>query len=159
MERYSGRRRNDCPCYCEITKSEKAEETNHSFASVLDVFPTLLEYAHIPVPQGQYNGRAINTPSGISWKPLLENKTDTIRPANFSFADELHGSKYAKQGEWKIALQGRPELGTGTWELYNIKLDRGERQNVAQLYPAKVQELLSVYQNILKNGVQEYNAK
>ncbi|MEL1747463.1 arylsulfatase, partial [Acinetobacter baumannii] len=103
---------------------------------------------------------AINTPSGISWKPLLENKTDTIRPANFSFADELHGSKYAKQGEWKIALQGRPELGTGTWELYNIKLDRGERQNVAQLYPAKVQELLSVYQKYTeKNGVREYNAK
>ncbi|MFP5006562.1 hypothetical protein ACLFLN_13920 [Acinetobacter pittii] len=60
----------------------------------------------------------------------------------------------------KCALQGRPELGTGTWELYNIKLDRGERQNVAQLYPAKVQELLSVYQKYTeKNGVQEYNAK
>lgn len=84
---------------------------------------------------------------------MLENKTDTIRPANFSFADELHGSKYAKQGEWKIALQGRPELGTGTWELYNIKLDRGERQNVAQLYPAKVQELLSVYQKYTEKMV------
>ena len=148
------------PAIVKLPNQKKAEETNHSFASVLDVFPTLLEYAHIPVPQGQYNGRAINTPSGISWKPLLENKTDTIRPANFSFADELHGSKYAKQGEWKVALQGRPELGTGTWELYNIKLDRGERQNVAQLYPAKVQELLSVYQKYTeKNGVQEYNAK
>jgi len=143
-----------------LPHQKKAEETNNSFASVLDVFPTLLEYAHIPVPQGQYNGRTINTPSGISWKPLLENKTTTIRPENFSFADELHGSKYAKQGEWKIALQGRPELGTGTWELYNIKTDRGERQNVAQIYPAKVQELLSVYQKYTeKNGVQEYNAK
>ncbi|MDQ9949653.1 MULTISPECIES: sulfatase-like hydrolase/transferase [Acinetobacter] len=148
------------PAIVKLPNQKKAEETNHSFASVLDVFPTLLEYAHIPVPQGQYNGRTINTPTGISWKPLLENKTNTIRPANFSFADELHGSKYAKQGEWKIALQGRPELGTGTWELYNIKLDRGERQNVAQLYPAKVQELLSVYQKYTeKNAVQEYNPK
>ncbi|MFW1920215.1 hypothetical protein ACG9Y9_20140, partial [Acinetobacter baumannii] len=81
-----------------------------------------------------YNGHTINTPSGISWKPVLENKTNTIRPANFSFADELHGSKYAKQGEWKIALQGHPELGTGTWELYNIKLDRGERQKQAAVF-------------------------
>lgn len=61
----------------------------------------------------------------------------------------MHGSKYAKQGEWKIALQGRPELGTGSWELYNIATDRGENHNVAQLYPAKVQELLAVYQNTL----------
>lgn len=61
----------------------------------------------------------------------------------------MHGSKYAKQGEWKIALQGRPELGTSSWELYNIATDRGENHNVAQLYPAKVQELLAVYQNTL----------
>ncbi|MFY4870516.1 arylsulfatase, partial [Acinetobacter baumannii] len=102
----------------------------------------------------------INTPSGYSWKSVLENKSQTIRPANFSFADELHGSKYAKQGEWKIALQGRPELGTGSWELYNIATDRGENHNVAQLYPAKVQELLAVYQKYTEqNGVQEYNAK
>ncbi|MFI7824698.1 arylsulfatase, partial [Acinetobacter baumannii] len=95
-----------------------------------------------------------------SWKSVLENKSQTIRPANFSFADELHGSKYAKQGEWKIALQGRPELGTGSWELYNIATDRGENHNVAQLYPAKVQELLAVYQKYTEqNGVQEYNAK
>ena len=97
------------PAIVKLPNQKKAEETNHSFASVLDVFPTLLDYAHIPVPQGQYKG-TINTPSGYSWKSVLENKSQTIRPANFSFADELHGSKYAKQGEWKIALQGRPEL-------------------------------------------------
>jgi arylsulfatase len=72
----------------------------------LDVFPTVLDYANIAVPQGQYKGRQINTPSGYSWKPLLENKAQAIRPVNFSFADELHGSKYARQGDWKIALQG-----------------------------------------------------
>jgi len=148
------------PAIVKLPNQKKAEETNHSFASVLDVFPTLLDYAHIPVPQGQYKGRTINTPSGYSWKSVLENKSQTIRPANFSFADELHGSKYAKQGEWKIALQGRPELGSGSWELYNIATDRGENHNVAQLYPAKVQELLAVYQKYTEqNGVQEYNAK
>ncbi len=43
---------------------------------------------------------------------------------------------------------------------YNIATDRGENHNVAQLYPAKVQELLAVYQKYTEqNGVQEYNAK
>jgi arylsulfatase len=79
---------------------------------------------------------------------------------NFNFADELHGSKYARQGDWKIALQGKSELGTGTWELYNLKNDRGETQNLAQDNPTKLQELVAVYnQYTQKNGVKEYNIK
>lgn len=80
----------------------KAQATHHGFASVLDVFPTVLDYANIAVPQGQYKGRQINTPSGYSWKPVLDNKAQAIRPVNFSFADELHGSKYAVKGTGKL---------------------------------------------------------
>lgn len=146
------------PAIVKLPNQTKAQATNHSFASVLDVFPTILDYAKIQVPQGQYKGRTINTPSGYSWKSVLENKAETIRPVGFNFADELHGSKYARQGEWKIALQGTAALGTGTWELYNLKNDRGETQNLAQTNPAKVQELIDVYNKYTQqNGVQEYN--
>lgn len=146
------------PAIIKLPHQSKAQATYHGFASVLDVFPTVLDYANVAVPQGQYKGRQINTPSGYSWKSVLENKTQTIRPVNFSFADELHGSKYARQGEWKIALQGKSELGTGTWELYNLKNDRGETQNLAQSNPAKLQELIDVYNKYTQqNGVKEYN--
>ncbi|MFW1737225.1 arylsulfatase [Acinetobacter sp. ULE_I001] len=146
------------PAIIKLPHQNKAQATYHGFASVLDVFPTVLDYANIAVPQGQYKGRQINTPSGYSWRSVLENKAQTIRPVNFSFADELHGSKYARQGDWKIALQGKAELGTGTWELYNLKNDRGETQNIAENNPAKLQELLDVYNKYTqKNGVKEYN--
>lgn len=146
------------PAIIKLPHQSKAQATYHGFASVLDVFPTVLDYANVAVPQGQYKGRQINTPSGYSWKSVLENKTQTIRPVNFSFADELHGSKYARQGEWKIALQGKSELGTGSWELYNLKNDRGETQNLAQSNPAKLQELIDVYNKYTQqNGVKEYN--
>ncbi|MDN5623233.1 MAG: arylsulfatase [Acinetobacter sp.] len=146
------------PAIVKLPHQNKAQATYHGFASVLDVFPTVLDYANIAVPQSQYKGRQINTPSGYSWKSVLENKAQAIRPVNFSFADELHGSKYARQGEWKIALQGKAELGTGTWELYNLKNDRGETQNLAQNNPAKLQELLDVYNKYTQqNGVKEYN--
>ncbi|WP_336954073.1 arylsulfatase [Acinetobacter sp. AS167] len=146
------------PAIVKLPHQNKAQATYHGFASVLDVFPTVLDYANIAVPQGQYKGRQINTPSGYSWRSVLENKAQTIRPVNFSFADELHGSKYARQGDWKIALQGKAELGTGTWELYNLKNDRGETQNIAENNPAKLQELLDVYNKYTqKNGVKEYN--
>jgi len=146
------------PAIVKLPHQNKTQATYHGFASVLDVFPTVLDYANIAVPQGQYKGRQINTPSGYSWRSVLENKAQTIRPVNFSFADELHGSKYARQGDWKIALQGKAELGTGTWELYNLKNDRGETQNIAENNPAKLQELLDVYNKYTqKNGVKEYN--
>lgn len=146
------------PAIVKLPHQNKAQATYHGFASVLDVFPTVLDYANIAVPQSQYKGRQINTPSGNSWKSVLENKAQAIRPVNFSFADELHGSKYARQGEWKIALQGKAELGTGAWELYNLKNDRGETQNLAQNNPVKLQELLDVYNKYTQqNGVKEYN--
>lgn len=147
------------PAIVKLPYQTKAQSTHHGFASVLDVFPTVLDYANIAVPHGQYKGRQVNTPSGYSWKPLLENKAQAIRPVNFSFADELHGNKYARQGDWKVVLQDNPAtLGTGNWELYNLKNDRGETQNLAQSNPAKLQELVDVYNKYTQqNGVKEYN--
>lgn len=149
------------PAIVKLPYQTKAQSTHHGFASVLDVFPTVLDYANIAVPQGQYKGRQVNTPSGYSWKPLLENKAQAIRPVNFSFADELHGNKYARQGDWKVVLQDNPAtLGTGNWELYNLKNDRGETQNLAQSNPAKLQELVDVYNKYTQqNGVKEYFLK
>lgn len=148
------------PAIVKLPYQSKAQATHHGFASVLDVFPTVLDYANISIPQGQYKGRQINTPSGYSWKAVLENKAQNIRPVNFSFADELHGSKYARQGDWKIVLQSNAKLGTGSWELYNLKNDRGETQNLAQKNPEKLQQLVDVYnQYTQKNGVQEYKLK
>lgn len=133
------------------------KKTHHSFASILDVFPTILDYANITSPQNYYKGRIINTPSGYSWRPIFENKTTTIRPENFTFSGELHGSKHARQGDWKIALQANPDLGSGQWELFNLKTDRGETQNLASQYPDKVQDLLKVYQKYtVDNNVLEY---
>lgn len=145
------------PAIVKLPQAQSDKAIHNSFASVLDVFPTVLEYANIAVPQGQYNGRKINNPSGYSWKNALENNNEAIRPSNFSFADELHGNKYARQGEWKISLENNKVFGTQGWELYNLKNDRGETTNLAQQNPEKVKELLAVYQQyVSKNGVKEY---
>ena len=147
------------PAIVKLPNQTKQTATFRNLASVLDVFPTVLDFANIAVPQNQYNGRQINTPTGVSWKNLLEKNTQTLRGENYTFADELHASKYIKSGEWKIAHQGRSILanGTGEWELYNIKNDRGETANLATQYPTKVEELKALYQQyVKKNGVLEY---
>ncbi len=148
------------PAIVKYPHQKQAKAIHESFASVLDVFPTVLDYANIAVPQGQYKGRVINTPSGYSWRNVLENKAQNIRPENFKFSDELHGNKYARSGDWKIALESRSNLGTGTWQLYNLKQDRGETTNLAAQNPEKLNELIQIYRDYtLKNGVQEYSPK
>lgn len=148
------------PAIVKYPHQKQRKEVHQSFASVLDVFPTVLDYANIAVPQGEYKGRAINTPSGYSWRAVLENKAQSIRPENFSFADELHGNKYARLGEWKIALESRTNLGSGNWQLYNLKQDRGETTDLAAQHPEKLKELIQVFQDYtVKNGVQEYTLK
>lgn len=147
------------PAIVKLPNQTKSIETFHGFASVLDVFPTILDFARISVPQNQYKGRTINTPSGVSWKNLLEQKTQSLRDSSFVFADELHASKYLKSGEWKIAHQGRAILANGTaeWELYDLKNDRGETTNLAKQHPDKVQALAELYQKYAKaNGVLDY---
>lgn len=145
------------PAIVKLPQQRQKQPNQTSFASVLDVFPTVLDYAKIELPKGQYKGRTINTPTGYSWRAILENKATQIRPDNFSFADELHGNKYARQGEWKIAFENRKNLGTGAWQLYNIKQDRGETTNLAAQNPEKLQQLIEVYQKYTqRNGVQEY---
>ena len=145
------------PAIVKIPNLSQGQSRYDGFTSVLDVLPTVLEYADIAVPQGQYRGRVINTPSGYSWKAKLENKAAQVRPSDFSFADELHGNIYARQGDWKIARQANPNLGTGEWELYNLKQDRGERTNLAAQYPEQVSKLAQVYDQYReKNGVLSY---
>lgn len=145
------------PAIVKYPHQKQSKPIHPSFASVLDVFPTILDYANIAVPNGQYNGRVINTPSGYSWKAVLENSARTIRPENFQFADELHGNKYARLGDWKIAFNQKISPDSGSWELFNLKNDRGETQNLAKENPEKVKEIIQVYQDyVKKNGVQEY---
>jgi hypothetical protein len=49
-----------------------------------------------------------------------------------------------------------PPFGPGDWQLFNLKVDRAEQNNLASQHPEKVTELKAAYANYVKlNGVQE----
>ena len=54
----------------------------------------------------------------------------------------LHeGHRAIRVGDWKlVAAKGTP------WELYNLKADRAEQQNLADKMPEKVQQLEQAWQ-------------
>ncbi|MGD0252192.1 MAG: sulfatase-like hydrolase/transferase [Verrucomicrobiota bacterium] len=81
---------------------------------------------------------------GISVLPTLVGQTQTNRLEFFDW--ELRGRESvqaARMGGWKIV---RPKADA-PWELYDLKSDPGETQNVAEKYP----KVISSFEETLKN--------
>jgi len=98
-------------------------ETGH----IMDLPPTCLDLA------GAWNTRL----EGESLVPLLRGETIRRRHPIFW---EHEGHRAVLDGEWKlVASRGDP------WELYNLKADRTELDNLAGKMPEKVAELSAKY--------------
>lgn len=147
------------PAIVRMPNQTRSESIYRGFASVTDVLPTILDISSIKNPGKTYQGRAVHPITGLSWIPVLKNQKASVREDNYVFADELHGNKYARNKEWKIAFQNVSTLGTGKWELYNLGTDRGEREDVSAQHPEVVNSLIGIYNKYTQdNGVLPYNA-
>ena len=105
-------------------------------AHMIDMAPTMLELAGVdPV---ELNGR-FEAP-GISLVPFLRRDINTGRPPVFFHHEK---KKALRDGNWKITTieEGAP------WELYDLSVDRGETSNLAEQYPEKLQELVTLWED------------
>lgn len=114
----------------------------------IDFFPTILEVAGIKPPAGKIL-------DGQSILPLLTGKgTIEERPLFWHFPIYLEGGNIETQdpifrtrpgsairlGDWKLIQY----FENGDLELYNLKEDIGEKNNLAKSNPKKTQELLGL---------------
>jgi arylsulfatase len=66
---------------------------------------------------------------------------------------ELFGRKAIRKGDWKIIDNNKP-YGKSRWELYNLKSDPFEREDLSEFDPAKLSEMIEVWdQYAERNGV------
>ena len=52
-----------------------------------------------------------------------------------------------RQGDWKLTAR-RVDDKVGPWELYNLKSDRSETNNLTAKYPGKVKRLSKLWEKI-----------
>ena len=119
-------------------------KTTNGISSVMDFLPTIAQIANIELPQD----RIID---GKSLLGLLSNPDEAESPhAYFAYylMDQL---KAIRVGDWKLHLpldgyidMWAKDLGPRKAKLYNLKDDVGEKVDLAEQYPEKVAEMLTM---------------
>ena len=115
----------------------KPGRVNHQPAHVIDLMTTTLDLAGVPYPK-TYKGTTIKPMEGVSLTPLLKGEKWEGHKEIFF---EHEGNRAVRQGDWKI-VSIYPE---NKWELYNMKTDRAELNDLSAKFPEKVAELSKLY--------------
>jgi arylsulfatase A-like enzyme len=132
-----------CPCIISYPEWDHlAGKINHDFISVMDLAPTFLEFAGVDHPGGAYGGREIFPMDGISLLGWLEGGVEKAHPADEPHCWELYGRRAVMTGEWKAEWYEAP-YGSDAWELYNLRIDPSESNNLAEEYPDRLESLVS----------------
>ena len=101
----------------------------------IDIYPTILDLAGVKKPEGQLL-------DGLSYAAVLQGEGDFPRQAYFNYHPHsgLHraGGVWVRQGDLKlIRWFGNPS----THELYDLKADIGESNDLSAKMPERVREL------------------
>ena len=106
-------------------------------AQFSDIMSTCCELAGTTYPK-EYKGRNITPTAGISILPLVKGKK---LPKRYIY-NEHEGNRMVRKGDWKLVSAS---CRGDEWELYNIKKDRTEQNNLIKKYPNKASELEKAY--------------
>ncbi len=130
------------PAFIRYPGLKRQSGISHSFATVMDITPTILELAQVTHPGSSYKGRDITEVRGHSWLDYLQEKDTTIHPPDHVTGWELFGRRAIRQGDWK-AVSIRQIFIPAKWELYNLAVDPGEINDLAGVYPDRLKILLT----------------
>jgi arylsulfatase A-like enzyme len=103
----------------------KAGAVQQSMVNHVDLAPTLLDFAGLPLPDDL---------QGFSLKPLLQGQADKVREASY-YHFYSHGKRLPEMvgvRTDKHKLIHYPEMeGSYQWELFDLEKDPDEMQNLA----------------------------
>lgn len=114
-------------------------------AQLIDIMPTLIDVAEAKYPE-TFNGNPIPALDGISLRPIMQgdplNRTEPIYI-------EHESNAFVRAGDWKLVGRGvSPAKGyqPQKWELYDLKTDRTELNNLAKRRRAIVDDLVQKWE-------------
>jgi arylsulfatase A-like enzyme len=112
-------------------------ELRHAPSHLIDIVPTVLELSGVTKPAA-WNGEAIPEAPGKSLVPVFAADVSIPRDCLWWLHE---GNRAVSKGDWKlVAAKDTP------WELYDLRTDRAEQNNLAPRMPDKVRELGRIWQ-------------
>ncbi len=115
----------------------KAGSISNNIAALWDLFPTFQQLSAIPVAQNI---------DGISILPTLFGKPQTPHKYLYWELHESGGKQAVLMGNWKAIRLNVSANADGPIELYDISIDKAEKNNIAVLHPDVVKQMESIMQ-------------
>lgn len=111
--------------------------TTDHISAFWDVMPTFADLLSIP-----FGGKT----DGISFLPTLRGEKKSQRKHEFLYWEfhEQGGRRAIRSGDWKLVQYNVNKNPPGSFELYNLKADPSEENDVAAKFPLKVEQLKSI---------------
>lgn len=114
-------------------------EINPFPAHLIDILPTLAELAGANYPS-EFKGNSILPAEGQSLLPAIRGENAKREKPIFW---EWSLGRAVRKGDWKLVTHGK----NAAWELYNLKLDPSETQNIISQQPGIARELELEFRN------------
>jgi arylsulfatase A-like enzyme len=130
------------PAIISLPNSIQANSRMDSLTSIMDIAPTLMEFANVPSNQNyEIQGRSaahrLRDPASIG----------KVRD---SLAMESYGNKATWENEWKLLWNWELKK----WELFNLLQDPGETNDLSMAYPVRVKNMIRTFSDFAEaNGV------
>ncbi|MDP2355719.1 MAG: arylsulfatase [Beijerinckiaceae bacterium] len=114
--------------------------TSDALTHVMDVPATFLSVAGVTHPT-TFQGQPIAPLQGKSLVPVLnESQTDVRGPTDW-LGWELFGNRAIRQNNWKLLWLCSP-FGPGKWQLFDLKADPGETNDISDAHQQIREQLL-----------------
>ena len=141
-----------CTCGFACGPRIKARGETAAFLHVMDIAPTLLEFAGVEAstPAGKIPMR------GVSAAGVLAGTQPEVHAPDARIAWELAYGRGVRIGDWKAIFLPKavhtvsPDIPINRWLLFNVARDPGETTELSAAEPDKLQELVAAWNDYAK---------
>jgi arylsulfatase A-like enzyme len=133
------------PCIMRWPGKIPAGQTNVGLMATLDLLPTFAELARAKLPYDRIID-GVNQLDFLLGNSPSKRASFMYNPGLASVQTKILQGNAIREGDWKLISPLKVGVfledgGIGDWELYNLKEDIGESNNLATKYPKKVKYL------------------
>jgi arylsulfatase A-like enzyme len=92
----------------------------------------------------KFRDREVEPMRGRSITGLLSGDKNEVYGADEAIGAEMGGGKWLRIGDYK-AVEVPPPYGQGQWQLFDLKKDLGETEDLSKKHPEKMKELKAAW--------------